>query len=912
MSVPGKGRIKGILFVLVLAWFCAGIRESAAQTVKLPVTIDYGLLQTLILRNAYKEADQSATLLNKGNGCLFLALSKPALSEANGLIRFETRVVVHAGTPLGDSCVVPVTWQGYLVLYQRPVIDGKTWKLSFKTASSTLLDMNRRPAKIAGVVWTLIKSQVFSYLESIAIDLAPPVNDLKTFLLPLFPQSVQQQTQAMLQTLRVGEARVTPKAVIVDLLADVQEVYKAGEAQQTEALSGKALEDMVGVWEQWDAMLSFMVSLMSRDVLTEEERQTLMDVLLETRYAFVEGLSSQNLPRDFVREQFVRAWRRVSPIFRNHLGQNSDTLGYLSFFTAADALSVLDGLGPTFGIEMSRDGLIRLARMLTSDQSILNYSSSVNLDLRKVFQLMPTLQVEKVEPPEDAAGKPVVPPEQPMQKTPADQGMKAVPDKPALQEIRPEELSQPQNEVKPQGSGKGGDSQPAGPDKKGELGRLIDQIKQGDREGKSDSVPPEPAIQPPPADQGVKAAPDKPALQEVKPEGLSQPQNEVKPQGSGKGGDSQSAGPDKKGELGRLIDQIKQGDREEKTGRVPPEQPVRKTPADQGVKAVPETVEGDIDVDSAFKLQEKKPAGKADGIPKESGTGAGGGGDQGGLIDQGNHTPPPEQTKKDGRPDRQYQDDKPVQPESDAADPFNIQDKPLEKGGKDQPADPKDKQTSAVHLPLGTILWDFLFPPAYAGDLAKYDILGWKVPETGVDQYVKKVEEVLNKTSQAVLGRGQFPASLHGMFHSMILAMAWQESCFRQFIEKDHKLTYVLSYNNTSVGLMQVNERIWRGIYDRERLRWDIEYNAAAGNEIAALYLQKYALRDKKVAQKLEPATIARLVYAMYNGGPGQYHDFLERLRRGKMLASDDVFLEKYSLVTSGKKEKLSQCLSGN
>jgi Uri superfamily endonuclease len=217
-----------------------------------------------------------------------------------------------------------------------------------------------------------------------------------------------------------------------------------------------------------------------------------------------------------------------------------------------------------------------------------------------------------------------------------------------------------------------------------------------------------------------------------------------------------------------------------------------------------------------------------------------------------------------------------------------------------------------VHLPLGTMLWDFLFPPAYAGDLAKYDILGWKVPETGVDQYVKKVEEVLNKTSQAVLSRGQFPASLHGMFHSMILAMAWQESCFRQFIEKDHKLTYVLSYNNTSVGLMQVNERIWRGIYDRERLRWDIEYNAAAGNEIAALYLQRYALRDKKVAQKLEPATIARLVYAMYNGGPGQYHDFLERLRRGKMLSSDDVFLEKYSLVTSGKREKLSQCLSGN
>ena len=89
MPVPGKVKIKGILFVLMLALVCSGIRASAAQTVKLPITIDYGLLQTLILRNAYTEAKQSVTLLNKGNGCLFLALSKPVVSEANGLIRVD-------------------------------------------------------------------------------------------------------------------------------------------------------------------------------------------------------------------------------------------------------------------------------------------------------------------------------------------------------------------------------------------------------------------------------------------------------------------------------------------------------------------------------------------------------------------------------------------------------------------------------------------------------------------------------------------------------------------------------------------------------------------------------------------------------------------------------------------------------
>ena len=962
MPVPGNGKTRVVFFLLVLVSFFAGIREVAAQTIKLPVTIDYGLLQTLIIRNAYTEANQTVTLLNTGNGCVSLVLSKPSVSEANGLIRFETNVSVHAGTPVGDKCLVPVSWQGYLVLFQRPVIDGKTWKLSFTTTSSTLLDMNKRPAKIAGVAWNLIKSKVFSYLESITIDLAPPVNDLKTFLLPLFPTSMQQQTQTMLKTLRKGETRVTPKAVVVELLADVQEVYKKEDVQQKEVLSGKALDDMVGIWEQWDAMLSFMVSLMSRNVLTEAERQTLMDVLLETRYAFVEGLSSQNLSHDFVREQFVRAWRRLSPIFRNHLGQNSDehTLGYLSFFTAADALSVLDGLGPTFGIEMSRDGLIRMARMLTSDQSILNYGSGVSLDLRKLFQLMPALQIEKEETPEDAGGKPtvledrkieerpiggegiddqgglidktkqsvpegkngtgIVPSDKTIKTTPPDQGNKAVPDKPVERDIETGDLNKLQEmKTSGQADGKNTETRPAGPKEKAELGRLIEQLKQeapqdGGKNG-TQAAPPDQTMKSTPPDQGHKAVPDKPVERDIETRDLNK-QQEMKPSGQADGGNTETgpAGPKEKAELGRLIEQLKQEVPQDggKSGSqvVPPDQTIKNTPPDQGHKAVPDKpVEKDIDIDNAFKLQNKeKPSGQVD-EKKENKISPEGKGEQSGSIEQKKQAPDHDQTMKGNKP--QAIPDKPVEQDIKSDDPFNLHDKekPLEKGDTPQPVDPKDKQTRALQVPLGAMIWDFLFPPAYAGDLAKHDILNWKVPENGVDQYVKRVVEVLDKTSQVLMSRVEFPASMKGSYRSMIIAMAWQESCFRQFIEKDHQLTYLLSYNNTSVGLMQVNERVWRGLYDREKLRWDIEYNAAAGNEISFLYLQKYALRDKNAAKKLDPATLARLVYAMYNGGPGQYHDFLERLRKGKMLSYDDHFWEKYSSVTSGKWEKLSQCL---
>ena len=42
-------------------------------------------------------------------------------------------------------------------------------------------------------------------------------------------------------------------------------------------------------------------------------------------------------------------------------------LPFLSFITAADALKALDRLGPEVGLDISADGLRRLARLLNDD-----------------------------------------------------------------------------------------------------------------------------------------------------------------------------------------------------------------------------------------------------------------------------------------------------------------------------------------------------------------------------------------------------------------------------------------------------------------------------------------------------------------------------------------------------------------
>ena len=131
---------------------------------------------------------------------------------------------------------------------------------------------------------------------------------------------------------------------------------------------------------------------------------------------------------------------------------------------------------------------------------------------------------------------------------------------------------------------------------------------------------------------------------------------------------------------------------------------------------------------------------------------------------------------------------------------------------------------------------------------------------------------------------------------------------------KKRKVTYLLSYNRTSVGLMQVNERVWRGMYDRQHLRWDIKYNAAAGCEILEIYIRKYTLdriKKMKVEISLDDDTFARIVYAMYNGGPGQFKKILKRNKDGTFYTSDKLYFDKYSWVKDNQWENIRKCLIG-
>ncbi len=634
--------------VLLLGTVLLAPGSVCAETISFPLQMDYPFLKTLVIQSAFTDPGQTMVVTDPDNDCQRITLSNPGFSSENSLLRIEAGVHLKGGTLLGGSCLLPIEWDGYLVAHLKLRVAPDSWQLSFEPVDSVLLDKNRRPDSLVGYLWNFFEAPVMARMGNIQIALNEPIEQLKPFLLSAVPEADIPRVTAMLASIRPGVVVAEPDVLKIQVLADIEILPATAPAPPPAPLTPKELDAFIGIWETWDSFLvQTMMSLIDMP-LTAEERQTMLSVLLDTRYRFVAELDA-NAPissRDFVREEFVIAWEKLSPILKGHLSKqpSANSWGYLAFFTASDALAALDKLGPVFNIEISRNGFIRLARMLSENKALtLQYDLIVDQGLRKLLGLEPPLEI----------------------------------------------ISPDFNEELPE---------------------------QEDME-----VPPEPEM--PPTSMNTRQLILWGLDRALSPEVCW----------AGKSGTSSS------------LKELKQ----------------------------------------------------------------------------------------------------------------------------------------------------------------------WLVTKDNVERHLNKIKPLLEVVTKENLKENSIPEGFHQLFQKAVYATAWQESCFRQFIVDNQKLTYIRSYNNSSVGMMQINERVWRGMYNIEHLRWDIRYNAAAGIDILNLYLTKYALpkmKSLKGKEVLDNDGVACSLYAMYNEGPGGFSGYVKRRTTGKFSPIDSHFKEKLTWVKKGQWNRLGDC----
>ncbi len=186
-------------------------------------------------------------------------------------------------------------------------------------------------------------------------------------------------------------------------------------------------------------------------------------------------------------------------------------------------------------------------------------------------------------------------------------------------------------------------------------------------------------------------------------------------------------------------------------------------------------------------------------------------------------------------------------------------------------------------------------PPEELGPLGRR-LDRWLPRADELPAYRDAVARLLALVAERTAGASPVEERFAHLYGVLVPAVAWQESCWRQFVERDGKVTYLLSKSG-DVGIMQVNRRVWRGFFDLAKLEWDIAYNAGAGAEILAQFLTRYGARE--ASGRLENA--ARATYAAYNGGPDAYRRYrLARVPRVQR-AVDRAFWEKYQAVAAGR-----------
>jgi hypothetical protein len=178
-----------------------------------------------------------------------------------------------------------------------------------------------------------------------------------------------------------------------------------------------------------------------------------------------------------------------------------------------------------------------------------------------------------------------------------------------------------------------------------------------------------------------------------------------------------------------------------------------------------------------------------------------------------------------------------------------------------------------------------------------------------VGAYLPVVREMLGAAATRTQKSKQLPDRYGKLFRHLVLTTAWQESCWRQFVNRGGKRQPLTSPVG-AVGIMQVNVRVWRGFYDVTSLRDSPQYNAEAGSEILHHYLVDYAIARKEESVRNQIDDLARATYAAYNAGPRQLLRY-RRARNGKGHPIDAGFWAKYQQIQKGNELAVRSCFPG-
>ena len=381
-----------LLRILRAALFSALILIAAAasaEKVSIPVFFNYPQLQLLMKKAMFTCPDFTARYLLDEGGCNSISFSEPRLSAEGEKLRLNVETLAVIGANTTNGCLAITQWGGRTVVKGKPVlVNGQPLSVRFQVQAVELYDQQ------GGLLADSLLPQTFraqfqQALSRFRMDLKPATDELKALLPDVVPRYSSDRLTRMIDSLRIGHIGVGPGGLDVQLTLDVEKLPKTATEPALTKVEAQQFEQRC---QDWDAFLTFVIKEIATATRSEKLRSALLDILLDVRFQIRDILTTTPEGRpDPVKQLFIRSWERLEPVIREVSMQSPEhnLLPFLSFMTAADALKALDRLGPAVGLDISTDGLRRLARLLNDNPDIdpLQYPAEIDPALQKLFDI---------------------------------------------------------------------------------------------------------------------------------------------------------------------------------------------------------------------------------------------------------------------------------------------------------------------------------------------------------------------------------------------------------------------------------------------------------------------------------------------------------------------------------------------
>ena len=378
------------------------ISVCLAERVQVPLDMDHRFLESLVREQVFTGPDDTVRINDDGSGCQFLELREPRITTGSDRVRLRTSARARAGRRVGSRCLLILSWRGQLELEQRPAVSPDRRSVLLNTESWRVLTPDGRTDTAATTIGRWVEQFLPLKLKQTRIDLEPPLRELQEILALVVVPENAAQVNALLDSVAIDRvsAHDDKLTLTVGLMAPADRPPLAVEPELTDTELAQLDLRLQAV----DAFVTSIVRHLAADPAAADHLEALFDVLLNSRRELVAILSERRRQdRDPVRKLFVDTWNQLTPTLAAMAAQQDDNASaarYLSFIAAGDMLRVLDAAGPAAGLDLSSDGLRRLARTLVPDdpRDPLQYDEAVDLELRRSLGFG-----EPLPPPQDTA-----------------------------------------------------------------------------------------------------------------------------------------------------------------------------------------------------------------------------------------------------------------------------------------------------------------------------------------------------------------------------------------------------------------------------------------------------------------------------------------------------------------------------